>query len=165
LRVSLDNGSQLEADIVLSAIGLKPRTQLAQTAGLEIKRGIVVDHLLETSAPNVYALGDCAEVSGMVLPFVMPLMHAARALAATLAGDPTSVRYPAMPVAVKTPACPTVVSPPPANASGEWRDSISADGVKSLFADASGRLLGFALNGTATVERASLTRLLPPVLP
>jgi rubredoxin-NAD+ reductase len=164
LRVALNDGSQLDVDIVLSAIGLKPRTQLAQAAGLETKRGIVVNRMLETSAADVYALGDCAEVAGMVLPFVMPIMHAARALSATLAGKPTPVSYPAMPVAVKTPACPTVVSPPPPGASGEWQDTVSDEGVKSLFVDSSGKLLGFALNGNTTVERAALTQKLPPVL-
>ena len=67
---------------MLSAVGLKPRTALARAAGLKINRGIVVDRHLETSAPDVYALGDCAEVEGLVLPYVMPIMHAARALAA-----------------------------------------------------------------------------------
>ncbi len=91
-------------------------------------------------------------------------MHSARALAATLAGKPTPVAYPAMPVLVKTPACPTIVSPPPAGSTGEWIVTADADGVKSLFQDASGKMLGFALNGKATAERAALTPQLPPVL-
>jgi rubredoxin-NAD+ reductase len=69
-----------------------------------------------------------------------------------------------MPVLVKTPACPTIISPPASGASGEWKIEESGDGVKSLFVDGSGKLLGFALNGTATAERAKLAPLLPPVL-
>ena len=100
----------------------------------------------------------------MVLPFVMPIMHAARALAATLAGKPTPVSYPAMPVLVKTPACPTIVAPPPAAAAGNWTVTADYESVKSLFLDANGKLLGFALNGKATAERGALTQQLPPVL-
>jgi rubredoxin-NAD+ reductase len=164
LRLTLSDGAQFDADLVLSAIGLKPRTTLAQAAGLAVNRGIIVNRRLETSADGIYALGDCAEVSGLVLPYVMPLMNAARALAATLAGKPTDVSYPAMPVLVKTPACPTVVSPPAADAKGAWEVTADADGVKALFKAADGKLLGFALNGKATAERAALTPQLPPVL-
>jgi len=164
IRITLADGAVITADVVLSAIGLRPRTGLAQAAGLKINRGIVVDRHLQTSAPDVYALGDCAEVDGLVLPFIMPITHASRALAATLAGKPTAVVYPAMPVLVKTPACPTIVSPPAHGVAGEWQVTREADGVKSLFVDGAGRLLGFALNGKATAERARLTQQLPPVL-
>ncbi|MBX9810196.1 MAG: FAD-dependent oxidoreductase [Burkholderiales bacterium] len=164
LQVTLANGRTVAADVVLSAVGLRPKLELAHAAGLKTRRGIVVDRHLETSAQDVYALGDCAEIEGLVLPFVMPIMHAARALAATLAGKPTAVSYPAMPVLVKTPACPTIVAPPASGAAGEWRVEQNADSVKSLFVDAAGKLLGFALNGTATAERAKLAQQLPPVL-
>ena len=164
LKVTLDNGTVISADIVLSAVGLKPRTQLAQAAGLKVNRGIVVNRQLQTSDADIYALGDCMEIEGLVMPYVMPIMHAARALGATLGGKPTPVSFPAMPVMVKTPACPTIVSPPAPGSAGEWQVEASADGVKSLFVDASGKLLGFALNGAATAERAKLVPQLPPVL-
>ena len=164
LKVTLDNGTVISADIVLSAVGLKPRTQLAQAAGLKVNRGIVVNRQLQTSDADIYALGDCMEIEGLVMPYVMPIMHAARALGATLGGKPTPVSFPAMPVMVKTPACPTIVSPPAPASAGEWQVEASADGVKSLFVDASGKLLGFALNGAATAERAKLVPQLPPVL-
>jgi len=164
LRVTLGNGQEIVSDVVLSAVGLKPRTELARAAGLNTDRGITVDRMLATSATDVYALGDCAEVEGLVLPFVMPIMHAARALAATLAGKATAVAYPAMPVLVKTPACPTIISPPASGAAGEWQIEQAGDSVKSLFVDGAGRLLGFALNGAATAERAKLAPQLPPVL-
>ncbi len=164
LQVTLANNETIATDVVLSAVGLKPKLELARAAGLEVNRGIVVDRRLETSARDVFAAGDCAEVAGLVLPFVMPIMHTARALAATLAGNPTAVSYPAMPVLVKTPACPTIVAPPASGAAGEWRVEQSAGGLKSLFVDESGKLLGFALNGAATAERAKLAQQLPPVL-
>jgi rubredoxin-NAD+ reductase len=164
VKLTLASGEILEVDIVLSAVGLRPRIALAQAAGLTTNRGIVVDRNLATSNPDIYALGDCAEVAGLVLPYVMPIMHSARALAATLSGKPTAVSYPAMPVLVKTPACPTIISPPAAGVAGEWTATADADGVKSLFQDSAGKLLGFALNGKATAERAALAPQLPPVL-
>lgn len=164
LQVTLAGGETFTTDVVLSAIGLKPELELARAAGLQVNRGIVGDRHLETSARDVFAIGDCAEIAGLVLPFVMPIMHAARALAATLAGKPAAVSYPAMPVLVKTPACPTIVAPPANGTAGEWRVEKNTDSVKSLFLDASGKLLGFALNGAATAERARLAQQLPPVL-
>ncbi len=162
--LTLANGRSLQTDIVLSAVGLKPRTALAAAAGIKVNRGIVADRNLATSAPDVYTLGDCAEIEGLVMPYVMPIMHASRALAQTLAGKTTAVSFPAMPVMVKTPACPTIVAPPAVGATGSWQVEATADGVKSLFNSADGKLLGFALNGAATAERAKLAPQLPAVL-
>jgi rubredoxin-NAD+ reductase len=95
----------------------------------------------------------------------MPLMNAARALAKTLAGEPTDVRYPAMPVVVKTPAAPLTVSPPAAGAEGTWRFAEGADGsLEATFVDAQDNLLGFALLGGAPAVRQALTKRLPAVL-
>jgi len=159
-RLDLANGKAIEADAVLSAVGLRPRTALATAANIQINRGIAVNPLLQTNLEDIYALGDCAEVEGKVLPFVMPIMQAARALAATLAGNSTPVRYPAMPVAVKTPACPAVVAPPEPAMPGQWRMEENQEGVKALFEDADGKLRGFALLGTATAEKHTLTQFL-----
>lgn len=164
-RLSLDDGSRLEADLVLSAIGLKPRTGLAAAAGLAVGRGIRVDRYLGGSAPHVHAVGDCAEVEGLVLPFVQPLLVQVRALAATLTGTPTRVAYPAMPVVVKTPASPLVVMPPPPGAEGAWRLEPCPGGARALFQGADGALLGFALAGGCTGERQALAARVPPTLP
>ncbi len=163
LRLALSDGSALEADVVLSAVGLAPRTALARDAGIAVRRGIAADRFLATRAPDVYALGDCAEVEGLWLPYVMPIMNAARALAKSLAGNPTPVSYPAMPVLVKTPAAPAVVAPPPPGAAGSWR-LVPADGLEARFEAPDGTLAGFALVGRAVSARSALTRLLPPVL-
>ncbi|MGH8821885.1 MAG: FAD-dependent oxidoreductase, partial [Rhodoferax sp.] len=108
-QVSLSNGAQVVADIVLSAIGLRADTVLAQATGLACERGIVVDTALQTSAEHIHALGDGAQYAsagGRTLPFVMPIMSAAKALAATLAGRRTELAFPLMPVTIKTPALP-----------------------------------------------------------
>jgi len=151
-------------DLVLTAIGLQPRTELAKASGIESSRGIVVDRYLRTNIPNIFALGDCAEVQGLVLPYVMPLMNAARALAKTLANQATEVTYPAMPVVVKTPACPIVILPPPAGLDGQWQISDVDHGTKALFLDKNNNIRGFALTGEATSERNALTRGIPGLL-
>ena len=163
--LSTADGKQFKADLVLSAIGLKPAVELASAAGLKTNRGIVVDRQLRTSAPDVYALGDCAEVEGLVLPFILPIMNAARALGKTLAGEATNLSYPAMPVVVKTPACPTVVSPPAMGAAGAWiEEDVEGGGVRALFKAEDGKLLGCALLGEASKERQAIAAQLPPVL-
>lgn len=162
--IVLSNGTRIDADLVLSAVGLRPRTEVAARAGIACNRGIVADRHLETSRPNIYALGDCAEVAGLNLPFVLPLMQQARALARTLAGTPTEVAYPVMPVVVKTPACPTVVCPPPAPAAGQWQVESTDGGMEASFHGDSGELLGFALLGTATSRRQALAPLVPAPL-
>jgi rubredoxin-NAD+ reductase len=157
-QVTLDNGETVAADVVLSAIGLKPRTQLAQAAGIPVNRGIVTNSLLETGAANVYAMGDCAEVGGLNLPYVQPLMVQARALAATLTGTPTPVAYPPMPVMVKTPAHPVAVLPPRIGAAGSWQVECNDTGICALHRDGSGRLQGFALTGSETSRRNALAK-------
>lgn len=164
--VSLNNGVTIEADVVVSAVGVRPRIELAQAAGIDCGRGIKTNRLLETSAKNVYSLGDCAEVNGHVLFFVTPLMACARALAKTLSGTATEVSYPAMPVTIKTPSCPVVVSPAPRGVEGQWEIQQNGNDVVAEFKDAQGNLLGFALTGTeGTKEKLRLQKLLPAVMP
>ena len=69
-----------------------------------------------------------------------------------------------MPVIVKTPSCPTVVSPPDFSITGKWYVDADKDGVKALYQDEAGNLLGYALLGAATKEKNNLTAQLPPVL-
>ncbi len=164
LHIGLSDGSEVVADVVLSAIGLRPNTALAAAAGIQVKRGIVVNRRLESSVPDVYALGDCAEVEGHVMLYVMPLMQASRALAKTLSGTPTDVVYAAMPVAVKTPACPVSICPPPLGSEGKWQASCDESGVCALFYGAENTLLGFALTGKATAQKNTWAQQLPAIL-
>lgn len=163
-RVQLSDGAMLQGDVVISAVGLRPRTDLASAAGLEVGHGIRTDRLLATSGPDIYALGDCAEVEGQVLMYVMPLMAGARALAATLTGEPTPVKWGAMPVMVKTPCCPTAVCPPTESGDGHWEVQREGNSVKALYRDAEGNLLGFAVTGDYVIEKQALSKEVPPLL-
>jgi len=145
-------------------VGLKPRLDLAKAAGILTGIGITVNRQLETSAKNVYAIGDCAEVDGLVLPYVMPIMQAARTLAPNLLGQMLALTYPAMPVMVKTPALPTIVSPPAKGAVGNWKVNSIEDGLEARFESSDGKLLGFALLGAATAQRGAFTKELPAIL-
>ena len=164
VEAMLADGGRVEADMVVSAVGVRPRLELAAAAGIKVGRGILADRLLQTSAEDVYTLGDCAEVEGHVLYYVAPLMACARALGRTLAGDPTRVAYPAMPVTVKTPACPVVVAPPPVGAEGEWQVEGQGHDVAARFVTAQGQLLGFALTGAAVSDKNRLQKALPALL-
>ena len=157
-----DAGERHAADVAFRALGLRPKTRLAADAGIETNRGICTDRRLETSRPGIHALGDCAEVDGLVLPFVMPITNAARALGATLAGTPTEVNYPVMPVIVKTPACPVQLYAPPEGVAGEWQEeALDNGGIRGLFHDPSGNLRGFVLTGAAVQEKGELAAKVP----
>jgi nitrite reductase (NADH) large subunit len=85
--VRLADGSMLAADLVVVAVGVRPAAALAQAAGLEVRRGIVVDDALETSVPGVHAIGECAEHRAMVYGLVEPAYEQAELLARRLSGE------------------------------------------------------------------------------
>ena len=153
LRITLADGSAFDTDIILSAVGLRPDTALAQVAQLKTGRGIVVDASGETSAPAIYAVGDCAEYTmdgngtTRILPYIAPLMAAARASAKTLTGVKTVIDMKHAPVIVKTPSYPlALVAPAPhLTAGGTWHE-VEEDGrTIARFYDAQGMLLGFGV--------------------
>ena len=160
LQATLANSEVLSADVVLSAVGLRADTRLALAAGLACERGIKVDAALQTSAPHVYALGDAAQYASagnVTLPYVMPIMNAARALAATLTGKRTEVVFPIMPVAVKTPALPLLIASPAIGTLGGWHE---AEPSLWQHVGEEGRLQGFILAGAQTARRAEQVKLL-----
>ncbi|MEU6989398.1 FAD-dependent oxidoreductase [Streptomyces sp. NPDC046465] len=83
-RVELADGYLLDTDLTVLACGVRPRTGLAQAAGLDVRHGIVVDDLLRTSDPHIRAVGDCAEHDGRVYGLATPAVEQADALAAAL---------------------------------------------------------------------------------
>ena len=156
--------SQASAQLRDALQGLRADTSLAKHAGLVCERGIVVSNTLQTSAEHVYALGDCAQYASAqsrTLPYVMPIMNAARALAATLHGAPTPVVFPVMPVSVKTPVLPIVLVSPPPTTEGQWTAEPAADemlGGVWRFVDTHGNARGFVLTGKHTSRRMELSK-------
>lgn len=153
VHVDGSDAGAVTADVVLSAVGLRADTGLAHAAGIACDRGIRVNDQLQTNAPDVYALGDAAQYASAgdrTLPYVMPIMAAARTLAAVLAGQDARLSFALMPVAVKTPALPVVVASPAPGAPGEWHEAepglwqhLGMDGIQR----------GFVLTGKQTARR------------
>jgi nitrite reductase (NADH) large subunit len=92
--VELEDGTRITADLVVMAIGIRPNVAIAKDAGLECKRGILVDSSLRTSDPDIFALGECVEVDGQVFGLVAPLYEMAGVAATHLAGDATPIFTP-----------------------------------------------------------------------
>jgi nitrite reductase (NADH) large subunit len=85
-RLVFKDGTEVEADLVVMAVGVRPNVQLAQDSGIEVNRAIVVNDYLETSVPNVYAVGECVEHRGMVYGLVKPLYEQGKILAKRICG-------------------------------------------------------------------------------
>jgi len=88
--VALADGRLIEADAVVFAAGIRPNTGLAKEAGLSVNRGVVVDDAMQTSAPDIFALGECAEHRGICYGLVEPAYEQAGVLAGYLAGRRTA---------------------------------------------------------------------------
>lgn len=155
LRVTLADGNTVETDIVLSAVGLRPDLHLAQAAQLKTARGIIIDTAGQTSAADIYALGDCAEYTSIVdgstriLPYITPIMTAGRAIARTLTGERTEIDLKPSPVLIKTPSFPLALIPPAPHivADGNWADETTETGRNICrFYDANGVLEGFGVS-------------------
>jgi nitrite reductase (NADH) large subunit len=84
--VELADGGRIAADAVIFAAGIRPNVALARDAGIAVNRGIVVDDCLRTGAPEIFALGECAEHRGICYGLVEPAYEQARVLARHLAG-------------------------------------------------------------------------------
>jgi nitrite reductase (NADH) large subunit len=92
--VLLDDGSEIPADLVVMAVGIRPSAALARDAGLTVNRGIVVGADMRTSDPDIFALGECAEALGQCFGLVAPLYEMASVVAARLAGDESAAFNP-----------------------------------------------------------------------
>ncbi|KMS67188.1 nitrite reductase [Streptomyces viridochromogenes] len=90
--VEMADGYALDADLVVLACGVHPRAGLAKAAGLDVRKGIVVDDELRTSDPHIRAIGDCAQHDGTVYGLAAPALEQADILAELLAGNATA-RY------------------------------------------------------------------------
>jgi rubredoxin-NAD+ reductase len=160
IRATLDDGTVIEAEAVLSAVGLRPHTRLATEAGLTVARGIRVDQTGRTNDPYIYAIGDCAEYPQGLAAYVTPIMAAARAIAPSALGTPTEIRFPPLSVQVKTTAYPIVLLPAPAGVAGIWeKDADNERGLKYLFRDSEGGIRAYVLTQEYCGERMEMDRM------
>ncbi len=81
------SGEELEADLVVIAAGIRPNADLGREAGLEARRGIIVNDYMETSDPHIYSVGECTEHRGQTFGLVAPLFEQGRVLACTITGN------------------------------------------------------------------------------
>ncbi|EGX6962897.1 FAD-dependent oxidoreductase [Vibrio alginolyticus] len=143
----LNSGKQIEADLVLSAVGLKPNVSLAEQAGLEVGRGIKVNQFGQTSDENIYSLGDCVETEQGWQPYIAPINQMIPSVAKSLLGDVAPISLTPTPVIVKTPILPLTIFPVAAEEQGQWYIENQADELTAAFYSPEGAMLGFALLG------------------
>src|SRR5689334_25242457 len=85
--VEFKGGGSIPADLVVIAAGIRPNVTLGEKAGLEVKRGIVVNDYMETSNPDVFAVGECVQHNGVCYGLVAPLLEQGKVLAATITAN------------------------------------------------------------------------------
>ncbi|MHC0463323.1 NADH:flavorubredoxin reductase NorW [Kosakonia cowanii] len=160
VRAQLDDERSIDADVVVAATGLVPQTALAQAAGLETRRGIVVDATLQTSHPHIFALGDCAEIHGQVLPFLQPIQLSAMTLAKNLTGSPAQLTLPTMLVKVKTPLMPLHLAGETSRADLRWHIATDAAGMVAKGVDIDDKLRAFVVSEDRMKEAFALLKAL-----
>lgn len=170
LKVTLMSGRTLEVDEVISAIGLRANTSLAAAAGLAVNQGIVTDNRLRSSDPHIYALGDCAEINGKLLPFLQPIQLtasiAANSIIAASTGNSAvkhvpegngSLTLPTMLIKVKTPLFPLQLAGETQNPELVWHLAADHGGMvaKGMVGE---QLRGFVVGGDRMKEAFPLLR-------
>ncbi|MFM4844675.1 NADH:flavorubredoxin reductase NorW [Aeromonas caviae] len=160
-RVTLTDGRTSEQDLVIAAIGLRPNLALALGAGLAVERGILVDDRLQTSDPHIFALGDCVQWQGQLLPFLQPIVLGANALARTLLGTPTPLTLPPMLVKVKTPRYPLQLAGRTRGEDLAWQCRWNSHGMVAEAHGEDGKLCGFVVGGDQMSAAFPLLRQLP----
>ncbi len=160
IRASFDRDRHVEVDAVVAATGLRPETALARMAGLEINRGVKVDSTLQTSNPDIYALGDCAEINGAVMPFLQPILMSAMCLAKNLLGQSGELKLPNMLVKVKTPDLPLHLAGETRRQDLHWTIETRAYGMLAQGYDQSQQLRAFVVSEERMKEAFGLLKLI-----
>lgn len=146
------DGESMDAELVVIAAGIRPNTELAKQAGLEVKRGVLVNDYMETSNPDIYAVGECVEHRGTCYGLVAPLFEQGKVLAASITGNRGPVFESAL-MATKLKIMGVEVF-----SAGEWDETRNPAMEVVRFEDAAlglyrkltlidGRLVGFILVG------------------
>ncbi|QXB76001.1 NADH:flavorubredoxin reductase NorW [Enterobacter asburiae] len=161
IRATLDRSRSVEVDVVIAATGLRPETALAHRAGAEIQRGVKVNSYLQTTQPDIYALGDCAEINGHVLPFLQPIQLSAMYLAKNLLGGSAPLKLPAMLIKVKTPELPLHLAGETQRQDLNWQITLEPQGMVARGADNEGQIRAFVVSEDRMKEAFALLKLLP----
>jgi len=103
--VLLEDGTTLPAELVVMAVGIRPETRLATDAGLDVARGIEVNAQMQTSDPDIYAVGECVEFDGHLFGLVAPLYEQAKVLAADLLGEASAFQVKELATKLKVTGC------------------------------------------------------------
>lgn len=155
VTTSLDQDDSV--DCVISAAGLRPNTELAREAGINVRRGIVVDKQLRTSSKHVYALGDCAEIDGKVMAYLQPIVLSANTLAKQLLNQESQLSLPPMMVKVKTPSYPIQIGGQVSDAVA-WKVEYEKQGVMAEAYDDNNRMVGFVVTSDKVDQAFPLLR-------
>jgi rubredoxin-NAD+ reductase len=158
LAASLSDGSLLHTDLVLSAAGLVPNTAVAQKAGLETDRGISVNNDMQTSDPDIYAIGDCASLNGDVFAYIEPIRRQAEAIAASIIGEHECFMPIPPLVKVKTPSIPLSICRPADIASSGWEVVEESERGSHYELRDGPLLIGFALSGEMASDAGGIYR-------
>ncbi|WP_449553873.1 NADH:flavorubredoxin reductase NorW [Lelliottia amnigena] len=161
IRATLDRNRSVEIDVVVAATGLRSETALARRAGAETHLGVKVDSYLQTTQPDIYALGDCAEINGQVLPFLQPIQVSAMYLAKNLLGTSTPLKLPAMLVKVKTPELPLHLAGETQRQDLNWQITLETQGMVARGMDNDGQLRAFVVSEDRMKEAFALLKSLP----
>nr|WP_246261714.1 FAD-dependent oxidoreductase [Thiomicrorhabdus cannonii] len=143
-----DQGEVLQTELVLAAIGLSPNTELAKKAGLKTNLGICIDEHCVTSDENIYAIGDCAEIDGVIQAYLEPIRRQVKALASHIFGADEQV-FKVLPTLIKTktPSLSIMLSPPLHATHGLWETTLNVGDNQQLFYKEEQNVIGFALSG------------------
>lgn len=152
---------QLTVDCVIAATGLTPNIELAHLAGLHTDRGIIVNKYLQSSDKDIYALGDCAQINGNLLPFLQPIQLSAMHLAKSLVGENNApLNLPPMIIRVKTPLMPLHLAGETARNDLTWNISTTQSGIIAKGFDENDVLRAFVVTEEQVKEAFALLRAL-----
>ncbi|MBG3020021.1 MULTISPECIES: NADH:flavorubredoxin reductase NorW [Proteus] len=152
---------QLTVDCVIAATGLTPNIELAHLAGLHTDRGIIVNEYLQSSDKDIYALGDCAQINGSLLPFLQPIQLSAMHLAKSLVGENNApLNLPPMIIRVKTPLMPLHLAGETARKDLTWNISTTQSGIIAKGFDENDELRAFVVTEEQVKEAFALLRTL-----
>lgn len=154
---SHEQKQSIDVDELIVAAGLKPNIALAKQAGIATQRGILVNEQMQTSAPDVYAIGDCAEIEGQIRAYLQPAILSANVLAKQLIGQPSKLALPHMMTKVKTPKYPILFSGT-FGKDDRWEASIKSNGIVARAFDENSKMVGFVVTGEESSSSFALFR-------